>query len=200
MESLFQLLDARWFCLLQLFPRTPQAISIVFNYDFDAFHLTTLLTITIEHLLLYSIVSSHTAKIQTSREYCNKWIRLQISFLLVHSIPLTTEEKTSFHMNFGHQQDHQPITCSAECFPTYQETPYIKREKNRECKYYIEATNKKRKLPSQVLDRQGIHECVHELWCGFGREQSEQVREKAQGILLFSEACDLSYIPPCLSI
>lgn len=32
-------------------------------------------------------------------------------------------------MNFGHQQDHQPITCSAECFPTYQETPYIKREK-----------------------------------------------------------------------
>lgn len=129
MESLFQLLDARWFCLLQLFPRTPQAISIVFNYDFDAFHLTTLLTITIEHLLLYSIVSSHTAKIQTSREYCNKWIRLQISFLLVHPIPLTTEEKTSFHMNFGHQQDHQPITCSAECFPTYQETPYIKREK-----------------------------------------------------------------------
>ena len=71
-ESLFQLLDARWFCLLQLFPRIPQAICIVFHYDFDTFHLTTLFTITVEHLLLYSIVGSHPPEIQTSREYFRK--------------------------------------------------------------------------------------------------------------------------------
>lgn len=93
MESLFQLLDARWFCLLQLFPRIPQAICVVFNYDFDTFHLTTLFPITTEHLLLYSIVSSHTAKIQTSREHCHKRVRLQNFFLAGPFNPIAHREK-----------------------------------------------------------------------------------------------------------
>lgn len=104
MESLFQLLDARWFSLLQLFPRILQAICVVFNYDFDTFCLTTLFTITIQHLFLYSIVSSHLAKIQTSREYSRKWTRLQN---LIPAGPFNTvaqrRKKNSLHKNFDHQ-------------------------------------------------------------------------------------------------
>lgn len=93
MESLFQLLGARWFCLLQLFPRIPPPIHIVFNYDFDAFHLTTLFPITAEHLPLYSIVSSHAAKIQTSREHCHKRVRLQNFILAGPFNPIAHREK-----------------------------------------------------------------------------------------------------------
>lgn len=110
-----------------------------------------------------SIVSSHAAKIQTSREHCRKWVRLQNFILAGPFNPIAHREKKIVLYEFWPSEGplaNNPFCCC----PTYEKIPDLEWEENSwMCKNHIQATNKRRKLPSQILDSQGTHECIHEI-------------------------------------